>query len=92
MAQTESSTCTPGSEPPPRTLQFRLRDETISLRPADKSGTGAKRQSPGDNGRLPDHVECHILSVVSGILVGVGGGADGQDGCSFSMVGWDSYP
>lgn len=51
-------------------------DGTISLCLADKSGTFAKRQALSDKGHLPDHAECHILSVVSGILVG-GVEADG---------------
>lgn len=42
---------------------------TVSLRLADKSGTFAKRQSLGDHGGLPEHIECHILSMVSGISV-----------------------
>ena len=60
-------------------------EQTFSLRLADKSGTFAKRQSPGDNRCLPDHIECHILSVV--ILV-EGVGADGQGHCALSTMEW----
>lgn len=65
-------------------------DETISLSLAEKSEASAKRQSLSDIGRLPDHIKCHILSMVSGISV-EGAGADGQGRCALSVIGRDGY-